>query len=157
MGKKMKAEKGYKISKTAINPFTGEKVPIQSDSEFSPEALKAMKEALKKPKKIGDITEVEISDLMMQTNLTRIEAIHAIIYQRMYESKIISERARKSASAPRGSNWFNTLLGQMTKKHPAWGWKEICAALEKKALKNSNVNNSIYEVDDEYVIWTDQR
>jgi hypothetical protein len=75
----------------------------------------------------------------------------------MYESKIISERARKSASAPRGSNWFNTLLGQMTKKHPAWGWKEICAALEKKALKNSNVNNSIYEVDDEYVIWTDQR
>ena len=38
--KKIKTKKEYKISKTATNSITGEKVQLPSDFEASPEALK---------------------------------------------------------------------------------------------------------------------
>ena len=114
-----------------------------------------MKEALQKPIKIGDITENEIADLM-RTNLSRKEAIDAIIYQRMYESKTISEINRKKASVPRGSNWFNTLIDKIIKKHPTLGAKEICRKLKTQALQDSNERNSIYEVNDTSITWIDK-
>lgn len=114
---KKKTEKGYNLPETAINAVTGEKVPLERDFDVPPEILEAIKEALKKPRKIGDITEGEILNLM-QTNLSRRDAIHEIFLQRMQEARVISNKSRRNAlkvaEDKRNSN-LNKLLKKLIK------------------------------------------
>jgi hypothetical protein len=105
------------------------------------------------------VTDDEISNVA-KTGLTNREAFDVIVMKKIEVAEEISKMNRLNRSKrkpkPTGRNWFNTMLTGLIKVHPTWGHPRIAANLKKEECGDANNANSIYEVTDMHILWTDK-